>query len=165
MSRLRADVLAYIGLGGNLGDATATVRAAMKQIVALPQTRMVATSSLYRTAPIDATGPDFVNAVVGVHTRLDAHELLLALQGIETLAGRERPYLNAPRTLDLDVLLFGEGHIHSPQLVVPHPRMWQRAFVLLPLAEIAPERVSAAQLVAVAAQRIERLPSGPNQAN
>ena len=165
MSRLRADVLAYIGLGGNLGDATATVRAAMKQIAALPQTRLVVTSSLYRTAPVDATGPDFVNAVVGVQTRLDAHELLLALHGIEALAGRERPYLNAPRTLDLDVLLFGEGHIHSQHLVVPHPRMWQRAFVLLPLAEIAPERVSAAQLVVVAAQRIERLPSGPNQAN
>lgn len=161
---MRAEVLAYIALGGNLGDAQATVRSAIDQVAALPQTRLVARSSLYRTAPVEATGPDFVNAVVGVQTRLNAHELLLKLQHIETLAGRVRPYLNAPRTLDLDLLLYGQASIESPHLVLPHPRMLRRAFVLLPLAEIASECVSAAQLAAVAAQRIERLPPGPQQA-
>jgi 2-amino-4-hydroxy-6-hydroxymethyldihydropteridine diphosphokinase len=157
VSGVRTEVLAYIALGANLGEAQAAVRSAIDQVAALPQTRLVAKSSLYRTAPIDASGPDFVNAVIGVQTRLNAHELLLKLQHIETLAGRERPYLNAPRTLDLDVLLYGDGQIESTHLVVPHPRLRQRAFVLLPRAEIAPGRVSAAQLAAVAAQRIERL--------
>jgi 2-amino-4-hydroxy-6-hydroxymethyldihydropteridine diphosphokinase len=161
---MRAEVLAYIALGANLGDAQAAVRLAMKQVAALPQTRLVAKSSLYRTAPIDAFGPDFVNAVIGVQTRLNAHELLLKLQHIEALAGRERPYLNAPRTLDLDLLLFGDGQIESTHLVVPHPRMTQRAFVLLPLAEIASGQVSAAQLAAVTAQGVERLPPDPTQA-
>lgn len=164
MSGARAEVLAYIALGGNLGDAQAAVRSAIDQVAALPQTRLLARSSLYRSAPVDASGPDFVNAVMAVQTRLNAHELLLELQHIETLAGRERPYFNAPRTLDLDLLFYGQASIDSPQLVVPHPRMVQRAFVLWPLAEIAPERVSAAQLATVAAQRIERLPAGPQPA-
>ena len=155
---LRAEVPAYIALGGNLGNAQACVRAAMDQIAALPLTRLLVRSSLYRSAPIDATGPDFVNAVVGVNTRLNAPELLQKLQCIETLAGRARPYRNAPRTLDLDLLLYGEASLDGPHLVVPHPRMLERAFVLLPLAEIAPDRVSAAQLAAVSAQLIERLP-------
>ena len=159
MIGVRAEVLAYIALGGNLGDAQAAVRSAIEQIATLPQTRLVARSSLYRTAPIAATGPDFVNAVIAVQTRLNAHELLLKLQQIETLAGRQRPFLNAPRTLDLDVLFFGQSRIESPHLVVPHPRMFQRAFVLLPLAEIAPERVSAVELAAIAGQRIDCLPS------
>ncbi len=154
----RADVLAYIALGGNLGDAQATVCSAMNQVAALPHTRLVSQSSLYRTAPVVSTGPDYVNAVMAVETRLNAHELLLKLQHIETLAGRQRPYANAPRTLDLDLLLYGEACIDSPHLVVPHPRMRERAFVLLPLAEIAPDRVNAAQLAAVATQRIDRLP-------
>lgn len=161
---MRAEVLAYIALGANLGDAQAAVRLAMNQVAALPQTRLVAKSSLYRSAPVDATGPDFVNAVIGVQTRLNAHELLLNLQHIETLAGRERPCPNAPRTLDLDLLLYGDGSIHSTHLVVPHPRMTQRAFVLLPLAEIASDRVCTAPLAAVAAQCIERLPPDPTQA-
>lgn len=156
---MRAEVLAYIALGANLGDAQATVRSAIKHVAALPQTRLLAKSSLYRTAPIEASGPDFVNAVIGVQTRLNAHELLLKLQHIETLAGRERPYLNAPRTLDLDLLLYGQASIDSPNLVVPHPRMLQRAFVLLPLAEIAPDTVSAAVLQAIAGQTISRLPA------
>jgi len=164
MSGVRAEVLAYIALGANLGDAQAAVRSAIDQVAALPQTRLVAKSNLYRTAPVEATGPDFVNAVLGVQTRLNAHDLLLKLQHIETLAGRERPYLNAPRTLDLDLLIFGQASIDSPHLVVPHPRMWQRAFVLLPLAEIAPERVSATQLASAAAQRVARLPPDPQQA-
>ncbi len=164
MRDVHAEVLAYIALGGNLGDAQAALHSAVNQIAALPQTRLVAKSSLYRSAPVDASGPDYVNAVMAVRTRLNAHELLLKLQHIEILAGRARPYLNAPRTLDLDLLLYGQASIDSPRLVVPHPRMWQRAFVLLPLAEIAPERVSLVQLTAVATQRIERLPADPQQA-
>ncbi len=151
------EVQAYIALGANLGDAQASVRAAMRGITALPQTRRLACSSLYRTAPVEATGPDFINAVVAVSTRLNAHELLLNLQQLETEAGRERAYRNAPRTLDLDILLYGEATICSPTLQVPHPRMWERAFVLVPLAEIAAAKVNSAQLQAVASQKIERL--------
>lgn len=153
----RPEVLAYIALGANLGDAQASVRAAMQRIGALPQTRLITCSSLYRTAPFEATGPDFINAVVAVSTRLNAPELLLNLQRLENGAGRERAYRNAPRTLDLDILLYGDASICSPTLQVPHPRLWGRAFVLVPLAEIAPTKVSSAQLLAVASQEIERL--------
>lgn len=156
---VQPQVLAYIALGGNLGDAQASVRWAMAQIAALPQTRQLARSSLYLSAPMDATGPDFVNAVLAVDTRLSAPELLARLQHIETQAGRQRPYQNAPRTLDLDLLLYGSARIQSPHLVVPHPRMCERAFVLLPLAEIAPELVTATQLEAMQGQRIQRLMS------
>ena len=86
-------------------------------------------------------------------------ELLQCLQGLENAAGRERPYLNAPRTLDLDVLLYGQGRVTSPRLLVPHPRMLQRAFVLEPLAEIAPQAVLLALRLSMASQRIERLPA------
>lgn len=154
---VRAPVLAYVALGGNLGDAKTTVCHAMDQLADLPHTRLCMRSSLYRTAPVDASGPDFINAVVALHTGLTAPALLLALQQIESRFGRQRSYQNAPRTLDLDVLLYGSAHIHSANLVVPHPRMGQRAFVLLPLAEIAPDRVNPTQLVAVATQGIERL--------
>jgi 2-amino-4-hydroxy-6-hydroxymethyldihydropteridine diphosphokinase len=114
-------------------------------------------SSLYRTDPVEATGPDFINAVVAINTRLTALELLGQLQLLEQNAGRQRPYRNAPRTLDLDLLLYGDSCINSPELVVPHPRMFERAFVLVPLAEIAPQRVTADQLSAVQAQRVSRL--------
>lgn len=154
---MREPVTAYIGLGANLGDAAATVRAAIAKLRELPHTRVLGTSSLYRTAPQEASGPDFVNAVVAAQTRLDAMELLSRLQGIENEAGRERPYRNAPRTLDLDLLLYGGGRIDSPRLTLPHPRLAARAFVLVPLAEIAPPLVARAQLDAVADQRIERL--------
>jgi len=130
---------------------------AMQSIAALPQTALVARSALYRSAPVQAKGPDFINAVVGVKTQLNAMELLAALQQIEAAAGRQRPYPNAPRTLDLDLLLYGQARISSATLTVPHPRMAERAFVLHPLAEIAPQHVTAAQLAAVAQQRIERL--------
>ena len=123
----------------------------------LPDTRLEARSHLYRSAPVDAQGPDFINAVAAVSTRLTAPDLLLALQQLEQRAGRERPYRNAPRTLDLDLLLYGDARIDSPSLTVPHPRMMERAFVLIPLAEIAPDLVPAAALAAVAGQRIERL--------
>lgn len=153
----RPEVLAYIALGANLGDAQATVLAAVRSVAALPETRLIVSSSLYRTAPFEAAGPDFINAVVAVSTRLSAPELLSRLQRLETGAGRERPYRNAPRTLDLDILLYGDASITSPTLQVPHPRMWQRAFVLAPLAEVAPAKVGSGQLQAVSGQPIERL--------
>jgi 2-amino-4-hydroxy-6-hydroxymethyldihydropteridine diphosphokinase len=106
---------------------------------------------------VDATGPDFINAVLAIKTGLNAYELLAHLQQIELACGRERPYRNAPRTLDLDLLLFGTARIHSPSLQVPHPCMFARAFVLQPLNENAPELVTAAQLQAVADQPITRL--------
>ena len=154
MSRL---VTAYIALGANLGDARATVRDALLALDGLPQTRLLRASGLYRTAPWEASGPDFINAVAAVETGLDAHELLRALQALELQAGRERPYRNAPRTLDLDLLLHGAAIIDTPELIVPHPRLRERAFVLVPLAEIAPALVTADELQAVADQAIERL--------
>jgi 2-amino-4-hydroxy-6-hydroxymethyldihydropteridine diphosphokinase len=150
-------VLAYVALGANLGDACATVRWAMDQLATLAGTAVLRCSSLYRTAPMEATGPDFINAVVAINTRLTAVALLGQLQLLEQSAGRQRPYRNAPRTLDLDLLLYGDSCIDSPELVVPHPRMFERAFVLVPLAEIAPARVTADQLSAVQAQRFSRL--------
>lgn len=154
MSRL---VTAYIALGANLGDARATVRDALLALDRLPQTRLLRASGLYRTAPWEASGPDFINAVAAVETGLDAHELLRVLQALELQAGRERPYRNAPRTLDLDLLLYGNAVIDAPELTVPHPRLRERAFVLVPLAEIAPALVTADELRAVADQAIERL--------
>lgn len=150
----RQAVTAYVALGANLGDAAQAVRDAVAAIGALPSTRMVHVSGLYRTAPMDASGPDYINAVVEVSTSLNAPALLDRLQALELAAGRERPYLNAPRTLDLDILLYGDAQIHSPRLTVPHPRMWTRGFVLVPLAQIAPTRVTPAQLTAVAEQGV-----------
>lgn len=151
-------VIAYVALGANLGDARAAVSSALQALNHLPSTRVTRASSLYRTAPWEAHGPDFINAVAEVETGLNAPALLAELQALELAAGRERPYVNAPRTLDLDVLLYGEGRIDSSKLTVPHPRMWERAFVLVPLAEVAPARVPAHVLQAVAGQAIERLP-------
>jgi 2-amino-4-hydroxy-6-hydroxymethyldihydropteridine diphosphokinase len=148
---------AYVALGANLGDACATVMRAFEDLGKLPQTTLVRRSSLYRTSPIDSSGPDYINAVAEISTMLDPHALLAGLQSLEQNAGRERPYRNAPRTLDLDILLYGEASIDSPVLAVPHPRMTERAFVLLPLAEIAPMRVTAAQLQAVRGQVLRRL--------
>lgn len=130
---------AYIGLGGNLGDARLQVEAAFDALAAWPGLLLVARSSLYRTAPIDAGGPDYVNAVAAVDTTLEPLALLHALQAIEARFGRERPYPNAPRTLDLDLLLHGDICMATPALNLPHPRLHLRAFVLQPLAELAPE--------------------------
>jgi 2-amino-4-hydroxy-6-hydroxymethyldihydropteridine diphosphokinase len=149
--------LAYVALGANLGQARATVLRAMDDLAVLPRTRLVARSSLFRSAPVDASGPDFINAVVAIDTELAPEALLLEMQRIELGAGRERPYRNAPRTLDLDLLHHGEVHMATPALTLPHPRFAERAFVLLPLAEIAPSRVTPAQLARVADQIIERL--------
>ena len=129
----------------------------MNALATLAETQLVVHSQLYRSAPVDARGPDFINAVANVSTRLTAPDLLRALQQLEQATGRQRPYRNAPRTLDLDLLLYGDGRIDSPALTVPHPRMWERAFVLVPLAEIVPKRVPPSALQAVAGQRIERL--------
>jgi len=150
-------VNAWIGLGANLGDARAALRAAVQAMAGLPGTRLLCLSSLYRSAPVDAGGPDYLNAVAALDTRLEPLELLHALQAIELAAGRERPYRNAPRTLDLDLLLYGEQRIASRELTVPHPRLAERAFVLLPLAELRPGWATPEQLQAVAGQRIERV--------
>ena len=155
-------VTAYIALGANLGDAIAALQQAVAAISILPKCAVKKTSSLYKTAPLEtlpglAPGNDYINAVVEIETLLTAPTLLQHLQQIELVAGRERPYINAPRTLDLDLLLYGNGSIDSAHLTVPHPSMLQRAFVLVPLAEIAPAHVNAAQLDAVKAQKIGRL--------
>ena len=153
----RQPVTAYVALGANLGDARQAVLDALGALNTLPGTRLLKASSLYRTAPVDSSGPDYINAVAELATQLTAPNLLLALQQIEQVAGRERPYLNAPRTLDLDLLLFGASTMDSPHLTVPHPRMWERAFVLVPLAEVAGDLVSPHALNAVAGQSIDRV--------
>lgn len=131
-------VNAYIGIGANLGNAQETVRRAIDRLSKLPESSLAQQSSLFRTAPIDAGGDDYVNAVACIKTQLDAHELLAQLQAIENEFGRERPYVNAPRTLDLDILLYGNLQIATESLVVPHPRLTQRAFALIPLLQIDP---------------------------
>jgi len=133
-----APVTAYVGLGANLGDAEGTVRNAIAALNELDATRLTAQSSLFQTAPVDAGGDDYVNAVAQLQTALPPQRLLHALQEIERRYGRERPYVNAPRTLDLDLLLYGRERIASPELTVPHPRMTARAFVLIPLLQIDP---------------------------
>jgi len=155
---VREPVTAFIGLGANLGDPQRALREALQGIARLPATALVRSSRVYRSEPVDAGGPDYFNAVAEVRTGLSAPELLAGLQALEQAAGRERPYRNAPRTLDLDLLLYGDARIASAALTVPHPRMRERAFVLLPLQELAPQRVDARDLAAVAGQRIAPLP-------
>lgn len=131
----------FVGLGANLGDPHAALAQALEALAALPRTRLVAASPLYRSSPIDAQGPDFVNAVAELDTTLTPRELLHALQAIEQGHGRQRTHRNAPRTLDLDLLLYGQRLVDEPGLTVPHPRLHQRAFVLVPLADLAPDLV------------------------
>jgi 2-amino-4-hydroxy-6-hydroxymethyldihydropteridine diphosphokinase len=156
-------VSAYIGIGANLGDARANVQDAILRLQRVPDSQLDAVSSLYRTAPIDSSGDDYINAVAHLRTTLAPHALLAALQDIEQAHGRERPYYNAPRTLDLDLLLYGDQQLASATLTVPHPRMTERAFVLVPLLELAPQLLIAglgpaiAFAPAVAGQAIERL--------
>ena len=157
LSQAASTVKAWLALGANLGDAQATIRQAIAAVQNWPHTRLLKASSLYRTAPVDADGPDYINAVVEVQTSLSPQALLQKCREQETAAGRERLYRHAPRTLDIDILLYGDRCVNLPELTVPHPRMLQRAFVLVPLAEIAPVKVTAEQLQAVASQRIERL--------
>lgn len=155
---------AYIGLGSNLDGPQAQVVKAFDELAALPHTRLVARSPLYRSAPVEAPGqPDFVNAVAAVQTELSAAQLLEGLQGIEARHARQRSTRNAPRTLDLDLLLYDEMSLSSPMLTLPHPRMHLRAFVLQPLLDLDPRaeipgRGAARELLrACATQALERL--------
>jgi len=158
-------VRAAIGLGANMGDARAAVQAAANALAQLVGVRHCRLSPLYRSVPVDAVGPDFVNAVAVLETTLPASELLAQLHAIEQAHGRERPYRNAPRRLDLDLLLYGDAVIDTPQLQVPHPRMHARAFVLVPLLDVWPDAVvpghGAARVLraAVADQAIQPLPA------
>lgn len=138
MSACATPVTAFIGLGANLGDAQAQVRSALERLATLPDSALEAASSLFRTAPVDADGDDFINAVARLRTTLSPDALLENLQQIEQAFGRERSFRNAPRTLDLDLLLYGDQRIASATLEIPHPRMTQRAFVLLPLLQVDP---------------------------
>lgn len=150
---------AYVGLGANLGaNLAATLSDAARALAALPKTQVAALSSAWRSAPVDAGGPDFLNAVAALDTELAPLELLDALQAIEQAHGRERPYRHAPRTLDLDLLLWGEVVMDSPRLILPHPRLHERAFVLCPLLEIAPQLSALAERNPIwREQRIEKL--------
>ena len=149
---------AYVGIGSNLNDPRTQVLQAFTELDGLPHTRVVKKSSLYRSAPMGhAAQPDFVNAVARLETGLPAERLLAELQAVETRHGRQRSFANAPRTLDLDILLFGNATIQSGALTVPHPRMHERAFVLKPLLEIAPQLPFTAQLDACADQQVERI--------
>ncbi|CAN5826429.1 2-amino-4-hydroxy-6-hydroxymethyldihydropteridinediphosphokinase [soil metagenome] len=156
-------VQAFVGIGANQGDLRATLASAVEAIQAIPQTSLVQRSSLYLTAPQDATGADYLNAVVELRTQLAPRELLEALFRIEDAHGRDRPYRNAPRTLDLDLLLFGDTQLQTPVLTVPHPRLHERAFVLRPLAEIAPALLIPGRgevcmlMTHVADQRVDKL--------
>lgn len=153
----RDAVRAWIGLGANLGDAPTQLDAALRALAGTPGVTLVAVSPLYRSAPVGAPGPDYHNAVAGVDTRLTAPALLERLLAIERAAGRERPYPNAPRVLDLDLLRYGSGRIDSPQLTLPHPRLRGRAFALRPLADLMPAEVPGDWLAAVADQPLWRI--------
>jgi 2-amino-4-hydroxy-6-hydroxymethyldihydropteridine diphosphokinase len=129
--------LAYIGLGANLGAAQETVHAALRDLAAEPEIEIVKVAALYSSAPIESSGPNYVNTVASIHTSLSPQQLLTCLQKIEQRHGRKRPYVNAPRTLDLDLLLYDDITLNTPTLTLPHPRMHLRAFVLKPLHDIA----------------------------
>lgn len=156
-------VRAYIGLGANLGDSAATLRRVLAQLQATDGIDAVTASPFYRSAPVDAAGPDFVNAVAALDTRLPPLALLDALQALENQHGRLRPYKNAPRTLDLDLLTYADVSLDHERLTLPHPRMHQRAFVLLPLHDLAPDmlvngRPISTWVAQIRDQAIERLP-------
>mgnify|MGYP006297030091 FL=1 len=153
----REPVWAYVALGANLGDAQRTVQEALKALGELPLTSLLAASRLYQTAPHQAEGPDFVNAVAKLSTRLTAPDLMQSLGALEQKAGRTRSLLNAPRTLDLDLLFYGDAVVQSDRLTVPHPRWATRAFVLWPLNDVAPDKVTPALLAAVSGQAIRCL--------
>jgi 2-amino-4-hydroxy-6-hydroxymethyldihydropteridine diphosphokinase len=150
--------LAYVGIGSNLDDPQAHVTRAFDELARLPGTSLAARSSLFRSAPVGfAAQPDFINAVASIETQLPAQALLQALQQIELKHGRKRTFANAPRTLDLDLLLYGDLSLHEQDLVVPHPRMHERAFVLRPLLEIAPHLAERYSLERCAGQDAERI--------
>lgn len=169
MSRVTATHPACIALGANIGEPLRQIEAGFSALAALPRTRLLARSSLYRSAPVGyADQPDFINAVAMIETALDPHALLAALLAIERAQGRVRDFPNAPRTLDLDIVLYGDLVLHEPGLTIPHARMLERAFVMVPLAEIAPDarvpgqgRVSelAARLEAGGVAQLRRMPA------
>ncbi len=157
---------AFIGLGSNLGDSESQLLRAFDELDTLPSTRLVARSSLYRSAPLGYTDqPDFTNAVAEIETDLSPRQLLETLLDMEHRHGRVRDFLNGPRTLDLDILLYGSLTVHEPGLTLPHPRIGDRAFVLRPLLEIAPDCVvpgagpAAGLLYHCEDQRLEKLPA------
>lgn len=160
---------ACIALGANIGEPLRQIEAGFNALATLPGTRLTARSSLYRSAPVGyADQPDFINAVALIDTTLEPHALLEALLAIERVNGRVREFPNAPRTLDLDIVLYGDAVIHDPGLTIPHARMLERAFVMLPLAEIAPDmqvpghgRVSelAARVDAGSIAQLQRMPA------
>lgn len=140
VTRHASPITAFIALGSNLANPVAQVQAGLRSLAALPHTRLTGASSLYRNPAVGMRDqPDFVNAVASIETRLAPRALLEGLLTIEREHGRVRDFPNAPRTLDLDIALYDEQVIDEPGLTVPHPRMLDRAFVLVPLAEIAPQ--------------------------
>jgi len=156
--------IAFVGLGSNLDDPQRQVARALREVGELPQTRVVAASSLYRSSPVGyASQPDFINAVAKLDTSLEPVRLLESLQAIEAAHGRRRSFPNAPRTLDLDLLLYADRKLDSAELTLPHPRMHERAFVLKPLLELEPglsipgRGEARALLAAVADQAAERI--------
>ena len=155
--------VAYLGLGANLGDARQSLKDAVVCLAQQHAITVLAKSSLYRTAPIDAGGDDYYNLVVKLETSLSASALLALCHRIEHHFGRERPFRNAPRTLDLDIVLYGDAQIEEPDLTIPHPRACERAFVLVPLVEIDPDIAipgfgrADALLPALAHQRIDKV--------
>ncbi|AAZ98004.1 7,8-Dihydro-6-hydroxymethylpterin-pyrophosphokinase, HPPK [Thiobacillus denitrificans ATCC 25259] len=165
-------VVATIGLGANLNDPAAQVEYALAELDRLPATRLLARSSLYASSPVGYVDqPDFINAVAQVETGLAPRALLAALLDIEQRHGRERSFRNAPRTLDLDLLLYGSARFHEDGLTLPHPRMHERAFVLLPLLEIAAQTVIPGRgpaedwLAAASGQNVALLPPSPAAAH
>lgn len=158
--------LVYLGLGANLGDGPATLRQAVAALQRIPDLSVVAGSPFYRSAPVEAAGPDYTNAVCAVRTTLAPEDLLDQTQAIERDFGRTRPYHNAPRTLDIDLLFYGNQSYQSERLILPHPRWAERAFVLYPLRDLNPDPSLlpaswSCLFAAVADQRLERLP-GPS---
>ena len=160
---MAADERIFVGLGANLGAAASTLRRAAAALGGLAQTRRIALSSMYRSAPVDATGPDYLNAVAELRSELEPLQLLAALQALEQAHGRTRPFPNAPRTIDLDLLFYGARVHHDDRLILPHPRLCERAFVLAPLLELAPDglcadgRSFAEAFASLQDQRLERL--------
>ena len=150
-------VRVFIGMGANAGEPSSQLQLALAALQELPLSKGLRCSRFYRSAPWQAEGPDFINAVAQLDTQFCAPEFLKQLQKIEQSAGRTRPYHHAPRTLDLDLIFFGQACIDSGPLVVPHPRWRERAFVLHPLADLAPERIHVSDWHSVASQVIQAL--------
>ncbi len=139
-SRAASPVIAYIGLGSNLADPAAQLRQGLLAVARLPETRIVAQSSFYRSPPMGPPDqPDYINAVAAIETAQTAYNLLASLQEVEARHGRARGVRWGPRTLDIDILLYGAERLAGPRLTVPHPGLTERAFVLYPLVEIAPD--------------------------